>query len=127
MADEQEKVVENDEYTLGRDYVASARYAFLFSPSIFLPPFLFTCCFYFPRRPLAVRLQTCPLTLTPIFFHRLALLHLLIKAQFGLLHPVIKNEIKTDEGKVKEGLRIADVGTGTGSVGTFLMILVLVS
>ena len=111
MVHEQEKGVGNDEYTLGRDYVASARYSLLI-PFVVLPPSSWHPTCFLPRR----LLQFCvrPFILTPICFHRLALLHLLIKAQFGLLHPVIKDEIKTDEGKVKEGLRIADVGTGTG-------------
>ena len=68
----------------------------------------------FSVHPRMIRPRIFPLMLIPIFSHRLALVHLLIKAQFGLLHPVVKDAIMTEEGKVKEGLRIADVGTGTG-------------
>ena len=50
--------------------------------------------------------------LTPARY-RLALLHLLIRAQFGyLLHPKISKSLPA--GSQTEGLRIADVGTGTG-------------
>ena len=46
--------------------------------------------------------------------YRLAMLHLLIHAQFGyLLHPSIKLPSTTDSEKP---LRIADVGTGTGYI-----------
>lgn len=60
---------------------------------------------------------------------RLALLHLLITRQFGfLLHPSIADALpSTSSSSKEEGLRVADVGTGTGYVflhpGFFLFFL----
>ena len=82
---------EGDPYSLGRNYTASARS---------VP--------YQPLPKISGRSRGPRLTGVGKVY-RLAMLHLLIRAQFGyLLHPSIK--LPDD----KTGLRVADVGAGTG-------------
>ena len=86
---------DGDPYMLGRNYVASGRYA------------------SFRRAWTYCNIRPAGLRSSDAARHRLALLHLLIRAQFGyLLHPKISKSLPA--GNQTEGLRIADVGTGTG-------------
>ena len=84
---------------LGRDYYASARYPDL------------------RRTPSSIE-EGRRLT---YLSYRLAMLHLLIHAQFGyLIHPSIKLPSAKES---EEPLRIADVGTGTGCVRLALIFM----
>ena len=86
---------DEDPYMLGRNYVASGRYA------------------SFRRARTYCNIRPAGLRSSDAARYRLALLHLLIRAQFGyLLHPKILSSLPA--GNQTEGLRIADVGTGTG-------------